>query len=259
MARQTLFKDLLQRRKISPPTARNFDETVWHTALAQPQYSSEIDLIRTGLWFAKQLQSRWRLLEDIGIAGVASSVLFRHIAGVANQMHLRTDAMLAAAALSATDGVSASMSSLTQLKLDIDGQSATADMRRTSTIDTLGKFTAYIQNTSTPQPNIVRLNEASMKEAYPIFEDIYLLDFLWGQIVWCGWRMGEVSEQIQFVRPKPDQMGESFVVAEYRREQLFAEFQAVFRMEWQHSCSILPAVWHVQVRKRDNGYPNLVT
>lgn len=248
------FGRRLRRGTILPPTARNFDVAIWQAELKAAQLPSDLELIRTGLWFYDALQVRWTRLQELGLTDLPMADLSRHVVGTANLMHLRTDALLLKASLAA-DRPGLPFGSMSHVKLaDGDGGGATADMIRTSTLDTLGKFVGYIRDAISPGRGRARLDEALLRKAYPLFEDIYLLEYLWGRIAWCGWRMTEVAERLRFMPPEPDPMGNSFVVAEHRREQLLAEFLTVYAAEWSALGSLLPSAWKVSVRKRPDGF-----
>lgn len=250
MVQSASFLSLLRKRKIPPPTARDFDLCQWEAAL-EAFGVADAPLIEAGIWFGRELQARWTQIEALGLEATSIGVLSRHVAGVANIMHLRSGAMLQVAAMKA-DPQTASAGSMAQMKIGDEGDASTADMMRTSVIDALGKFAGYVRTTVAKGAGTDRLDPEVFNKALPLFEDIYLLDYLWGRFAWCGWRMKASDGEIEFLRPEPDPVGDSFVVAEFRREMLLAEFYAIYAMEWSHAQSVLPPAWTVKVRKRDN-------
>lgn len=247
------FERRLRRGKIAPPTARNFDPEPWQQVLEQAESEQTRELARAGLWFHAALQARWASLEALDLANAPAGVLSRHAAGIANFMQLRTDAMIALESQQ-LDAASLPTGSMAHVKLGIGEGAATADMIRTSGIDTIGKLAGYVRSTVTRGRGNARLDKAALSQALPLFEDIYLLEYLWGRVAWCGWRMIPDGTHLRFDPPSPDPLGESFVVAEYRRELLFAEFGAVYAMEWRADRSALPPAWQVRARKRDDRF-----
>lgn len=244
------FLGRFRRGKIPPPTARNFEEQEWQSAFSSQANTAEGEFIRAGLWFNGALRLRWQGLEDLGVADVPADLFAQHTAGIANVMQLRSDALMIEAALSADDD--RAFASISQAKLGgPDENAATADMMRTSAIDVVGKALGYIRDVVAPRRGTGRLDNARLNQAYALFEDIYLLEYLWGRIAWCDWLMHEDGERLRFTPPTPDPAGVSFVVAEYRRHQLLTEFQVVFGMEWSARHSTLAPIWKVQAKRRE--------
>jgi hypothetical protein len=248
------FISQFRRGKIAPPTARNFDTAAWRAALDTGVDPEDAAFLRAGLWFAEALQARWAAIQAVDLANISVGALSRHLAGVANLMQLRTDAMIVKATLAA-DPKTLPSGSVAHLKLGDDAdQAATADMIRTSGVEALGKLAGYIRTVVADGKGNGGLEPAAVGRALKLCEDIYLLEFLWGHVAWCGWSMIQTHDGLRFVRPDPDPLGTSFVVAEYRRELLLAEFQHVYGMEWQAPDSRLPPAWRVETRKRDDRW-----
>lgn len=246
------FMQRLRRGKIPPPTVRNFDPELWQQ-MSQIEDEDTATLARTGLWFHAALQARWNGLEALGLANAPVGVLSRHAAGIANLMQLRTDAMIAVESKE-LDMTAFPTGSMAHVMLGTGEAAASADMIRTSGIDTLGKLAAYIRSVVVRGTGASRLDRTIVERALRLLEDIYLLEYLWGCIAWCGWKMHQDGGHIRFAPPAPDPLGESFAIAEYRRELLFAEFCAIYGREWVADSSTLPAAWKVSVRKHHDHF-----
>lgn len=168
-------------------------------------------------------------------------------------MQLRSDALVLQASIAAQND-SLPFGSISQVKLGNEEEyAATADMIRTSTIDVVGKVLGYIRDVVATRKGSAPLDDERLQQAYAMFQDIYLLEYLRGRVAWCGWRMHEEGDRLRFAPPTPDPAGSSFVVAEYRRHQMLAEFQFVFGIEWNAPNSVLAPTWKVRARKRDAG------
>jgi hypothetical protein len=201
------------------------------------------------LWFRDALTLRWTQLDALGVADLPADLLTRHVAGVANHMHLRSEARVLSASFEAD---SASVGAIAQVKLGDPGeQAATADMMRTSTIDIVGKALGYIRTVVATREGRAPLDRARLRQAYRMFEDIYLLEYLWGRVAWCDWKMSADGARLRFAPATPDTAADSFAVAEFRRHQMLAEFQHVFGMEWTAKGSVLETSWNVRARKQD--------
>ena len=248
------FLQQVRRGTVAPPTARTFEAEVWTLALKQAVDPAEAAFIAAGLWFAAELETRWRLIAELGLSKTSVAVISRHLAGTANSAQLLVDALLLQARLSARDSEIAT-GSLAHVKLGADGErAATADMIRTSTLDALSKFASYIRTAVADVEGGGGLDEAAVAAAYRLSEDIYLLEYLWGHVLWRSWQMAEAGNHIHFSPPTLDPWGASFVVAEFRRDQLFAECSVVYSLEWERPGSVLSPAWRVDVRRKDNRF-----
>ena len=142
MVQEKSFVDQVRRGRMASPTVRTFDASAWRTALDRAAGTGDEPIIRAGLWFGEALQARWRSIEALDLRRMSLGALTREMAAVANLMHLRTIAMAESAALE-LDRASLPSGSVAQVRLGAGDSAATADMIRTSTIDTLGKMVAY--------------------------------------------------------------------------------------------------------------------
>lgn len=252
MARTATFSDRVRKGDIPGPNIRTFDPAVWQLALHDAGQEGEMDLVRAGLWFGAELRKRWDALGPLGMCRMSTGALTRHIGGVANLMHLHSEALIQKAALE-VDPTTLPSGSLAQRRLGDGPKAATADMIRTSSIDTMGKFAAFARSSTVAGGSAAAVSDGGLKAAGLLFEDIYLLEFLWGQVLWSGWRMHQESLRTRFTRPDPDSLGVSLTVSEFRRDQLFAEFYATFSLEWQRPGTTLPLAWKVQTRTVGSG------
>jgi hypothetical protein len=244
----------VRRGKVAPPTARDFDPGLWRQAQSAAACPDDAAFIAAGLWFGDAVQTRWRLMPELGLEKMSAGVMSRHLAGVANLAQLRVDALTAQVRLGMEDDEIPD-GSIAHVKLGAAGEkAATADMIRTSTLDTLGKFAGYIRTTVADAKGGAALDPAAVAAALALCEDIYLLEYLWGQVLWRDWRMTQEGQHLRFSPPAPDPWGRSFVVAEYRREQLFFEFYGVHALEWARAGSVLSPAWQVDVKRKDDRF-----
>ena len=87
-----------------------------------------------------------------------------------------------------------------------------------------------------------------MREALDNFRDVYLLEFLWSRVLWLGWLLDGEGPPFRFPAPGSDQVAGAMAVADWRREQVGAEFAATYSMEWSAADSVLRPCWEVRVR-----------
>ncbi|WP_419756242.1 hypothetical protein [Brevundimonas sp.] len=252
MVQEKSFVDQVRRGRVASPTIRTFDANAWRTALGRATGTADEPIIRAGLWFGEALQARWRSIEALDLRRMSLGALTREMAAVANLTHLRTIAMAEMAALE-LDRASLPSGSVAQVRLGAGESAATADMIRTSTIDTLGKMVAYVRGAPAPSRRDRPVRSETLTTALTLFEDVYLLEYLWGHVLWCGWQVPTNGPVLRFLRPDPDPAGRSFIIGEFRREMLLAEFMGVYAMEWARLGTRLPGSWSVQTRDLGQG------
>ncbi|MBO9669570.1 MAG: hypothetical protein J7485_03540 [Sphingobium sp.] len=204
----------------------------------------------TGLWLHAALSARWQRIEALGFAVLNPAFTYQLIAMAANRAELEISRRLDAA-IADTRG-DTPFYGIAALRLgDRDEEAATADMRRTGLIDTLGKAVATAGIAFRPDQPAFGVDE--MREALDNFTDIYLLEFLWSRVLWLGWSLEGAGPPYRFIALEPDRVGEAMVVADWRREQVAAEFAATYAMEWSSPESVLRPCWEVRARAVPGG------
>jgi hypothetical protein len=154
MSEPPSFKAELRRGKIAPPTSKTFAADEWRQALQSDAHAAEADFLQAGLWFNDRLQQCWRDLHVLDLGAAPKTVLMRHIAAVANRMHVSAEAALGQAATELLGDDLQYVGVLNAKLGDNADHAATADMIRTSSIDTLGKFAAYVHGLTRSQGGV---------------------------------------------------------------------------------------------------------
>ena len=243
-----------RRRKVPPPTARDFDPGAW-SADYDAHHTDDRDerLHAAGLWLGEALARCWKALEPFSLDTLPLDPVTRYLAGLANEVHLLTEAKLVEAAVKLAPDTLPS-GSLAHVKLRIGEGIATADMVRTSVIDTLGKLAQLVRTQVATGNGGGRFDPTTFVKSVPIFEDIYLLEFFWGRMLWQDWSLEQTASGIRFLAGVHDALEASVTVSNWRREQLGAEFDIVYGREWSEPDSVLPGTWQVTARKYAQGY-----
>ena len=241
--------------KIMQPTARGFDPAVWSKAHADHRHNTRDDrLHEAGLWFHAALALRWKSLEQYHLNTLPVDSITRRLAAIANQHHLLVEAHLLEATLQRQAG-NPPEGSLAQLRFELDDNPAvTADMLRTSVLDTLGKLAQIVRAEIANGTGRGRFDPEAFLGAIPIFEDIYLLEYFWGRLLWLGWSIEWNADEVRLVGADSDALEASFAIANWRRHNLLTEFDLVYRKEWAAADSRLPGAWDVTALKRAKGY-----
>ena len=248
------FVGRARRRKVLPPTARDFDPAAW-TADFRAYGKGERDarLHEAGLWFGEALALRWTALLPYRFETLPLDPVTRQLAGIANEVQLLTEAKLVEASIN-RDASDNSNRSIAHLKLEIGQGVATADMVRTSVIDTLGTLARLVRTDVAKGSGRGRFDRKAFLAAIPIFEDIYLLEFFWGRMLWLDWSVEPLPMAVRFTGSVHDALEASVAVSNWRRSELAVEFDAIYSREWAEPNSVLPPVWKVTTRKYAQGY-----
>lgn len=256
VAGKASFIGQVREGKVAPPTVRGFDSAAWSAAYDVNKVDSrDAPLHAAGLWFHEALSRRWRLFADMEIGNLPLDPVTRHLAGVANHVELLTYAKLTIEGMK-FDKEAPLGGSVAHIKLDMGKDDPViADMVRTSALDQLGKFAQIIRTDVARGTGRGRFDAKTFVDAYALFEDIYLLEHLWGQLLWFDWTI-EPSEdaaelKLSFV---PDALAISQVVAEWRSDQLLAEFHGVYAQEWAAEGSTLLPRWGVDAKRKADGF-----
>lgn len=232
--------------RVVPPTGRAFDPQEWAAERYSFPAGAEDDaLYEAGLWLHAELAARWQQIEKLGFPVLDPSFSYQLLAMAANRDELAISAQLDEAIADPNEGMHFSGISAQRFG-DHEDSVATADMRRTSLIDTLGK--AIMSAGSRVRSDQPSFGVSEVKEALDNFSDIYLLEFLWGRVLWLGWSLIGEGPPFQFAAPEPDHVAGAVAVADWRREQVAAEFAATYAMEWNAEGSVLRPSWEVRAR-----------
>lgn len=248
------FVSRARKRKVFPPTARDFDPAAW-TADYHAHRRDERDdrLHAAGLWFGQALGRCWLALVPFRFETLPVDPVTRQLAGIANLTQLMTEAKLLEASLDRRSG-DLPTGSAAHLKLAIGQGMATADMVRTSVLDTLGTIARLVRSDVAEGSGRGRFDPRLFLTSIPIFEDIYLLEYAWARVLWLDWSLETEGADIQLRGGIHDAAEVSVTVSSWRRQELFAEFDAVFLREWNEPDSVIPPVWSVTARKHDSGF-----
>ncbi len=256
VADKASFIGQVREGKVLPPTARGFDPAVWSAAYDTHMADvRDAPLHAAGLWFHEALSRRWRLFADMEIGNLPLDPVTRHLVGVANHVELLTYAKLTIESMKFEKEAPLG-GSVAHIKLDMGKDDPViADMVRTSALDQLGKFAQIIRTDIARGTGRGRFDAKTFVDAYALFEDIYLLEHLWGQVLWFDWII-ESSEDAVALKASfaPDALAISQVVAEWRRDQLLAEFHGVYAQEWAATGSILSPRWGVDAKRKADGF-----
>lgn len=240
------FVAKVREGRVVPPTGSAFDPQEWTAERFTFPASAEDDALHsTGLWLHAVLASRWQRIEKLGFSVLNPAFIYQLLAMAANKNELTIGTQLDEAIADRNE--STHFSGISALRFgDHEDTVATADMQRTSLIDTLGKaIVAAGTKFRSDQPSF---GVSEVKEALDNFNDIYLLEFLWGRVLWLGWSLIGEGPPFQFSVPEPDHVARAVAVAEWRREQVAAEFAATYAMEWNAEGSVLRPSWEVRAR-----------
>ena len=245
------FTGMIREQRISGPTARDFDPEAWSASRAMfPPRAGDDTVHAAGLWFHRALAKRWSRVEELGFAALEPAFARTLIAVVANTDELKIETMLDEVRSEGPDSL-IGRGAFTKLGAD-PATAATADMRRTSMIDTIGKAVSVVGTSSRGGESPFDIDETF--ETLALFRDIYLLEFLWSRVLWLDWSMATAEGEHRFLVPNPDLAGRSAAVAQWRREQIGAEFAATFSLEWAAVGSVLGPCWAVKTRQVPGGY-----
>jgi hypothetical protein len=215
VAKYTSFVEKVREGRVVPPTGRGFHPDEWTAERSTFRAGLEDDALHaTGLWLHEALTSRWQRIEELGFSALNPAFTYQLIALAANKDELTISAQFDAAIADAGPG--APFYGITALHFGVrEDEAATADMRRTGLIDTLGKAVATAGTAyRSDQPSF---GVEEIKEALDNFRDIYLLEFLWSRVLWLGWLQDGEAPPFRFVAPDPDHVAGAMAVADWRR------------------------------------------
>ncbi|MFT8898363.1 MAG: hypothetical protein ABF968_15605 [Acetobacter sp.] len=233
---------------MAPPTVRNFNPEKWSAERnAFPAGGRDDSLHAAGLWFYNELNRLWSQIATLGFPTLHPALAYSFIAMVANKNEMQISKQFSAAI--ADSSIDTPFYALAALRFGDSKEGATtADMRRTSLIDTLGKAVSIAGSSFQVEQPIFGNEE--MREVLDSFSDIYLLEFLWSRVLWFDWSLKRVGSSYQFTAPQLDRVAGAVVVAHWRHQMLVAEFISVYSLEWISQNSVLSSCWQVCARSK---------
>ncbi|POO53910.1 hypothetical protein [Agrobacterium rosae] len=235
------FVQRVRERKISSPGTKGFSVGAWdHEYECYGRSDADQRAHGAGRIIGNRLVELWKSVEETGLTSHPAEVVTYYLALSANKSFAKARGFLSEAV--AQQSV-LPMGAAGHLQIAYRaGDVSSYDAVITSTIDVWGRMLKAVHAMGRTSSNCTDDLATVVQAAFPIFSEIYQLEFFWGRVLWQEWSL-KVHEDIWSLQPAADSnVEENYAIAEWRRNLEEGEFAVHYQQQWDQGEDLGRAV-----------------